>query len=65
MIKRKNEIFIDTGENSQITLTGYHWHNAILNWSIHGKGTKGSPIYSITIEVLRFKFNWHNYGKPF
>lgn len=63
MIRHKNELYIDTGKNSQITITGYHWHNAVLNWTINGKGTRKNPIYSITIELFRFKINWHWYGQ--
>lgn len=65
MIRRENELYFDVGENKQITLTGYDWRNAVLDWGWNGNGTKGNPIYHIRIELLRFKFDWHHYGRPF
>lgn len=43
-------------------LYGYNWRNSILNWTVHGIGTKGNPIYNVSFELFRFKIEWHWYG---
>ena len=61
MIIRKNEIYFNVGKGKQITLYGYDWRHAILNWTINGR----KPIYYFSIEFLRFKFEWYYPGTPF
>lgn len=60
MVRSKNMVAFDVGKNKQITVYGYDWRNSILNWTLIGK-----PIYHISIELFRFKIEWHWYGSPF
>lgn len=52
------DLVFDVGENKQVTIYGYDWRNAILNWTVNGK----KPIYYISIEFLRFKIEWQLFG---
>lgn len=56
--KRNDYIWFDIAKNKQIEIHNYDWRNAILNWTINGK----KPIYHISIEIFRFKIQYHNYG---
>lgn len=55
MIRYRNQLIFDVGQNEQITITGYDWRNAILNWTTCG-------LYHFSFELFRFKIEWHNYG---
>jgi hypothetical protein len=57
MKKEPKEIYFNIGARTRITLTGYHWRTAILDWVVVGK-----PVHYVSIQVLRFKFEWVNYG---
>ena len=58
MMKRNNELIFDVGKNKQLTLTGYDWRQAILNWTINGS----KPIYYVSFELFRFKISWQYFG---
>lgn len=56
---KKTEKVYSVTDRKQITLFGFHWHNAVLDWQF--RFVQHGLLYG-RIEFLRFKIEYIDYG---